>query len=140
MKTNNSKVSQRLMMLTMAVVVAVGISIPRPSHALMALVGESDILNGSGDVILCLVLLPLCLLDKEVEGLQVSEQTLRDNGYGDAEIEDIFQGQQMMFKAIKAKKINVEKRIMNKPKILSTELEKQIPGIPQSYIEFVRNN
>lgn len=140
MKTNISKVSQRLAMLAMAAVVAVGISVPRPSQALMAVVGESDILNGSGDVILCLVLLPLCLLDKELEGLQVSEQTLRDNGYGETEIADIFEGQQMMLEAVKSKTFQVEKRILNQPYLLSMELEKQIPGIPQSYIEFVRNN
>jgi hypothetical protein len=46
---------------------------------------------GSG--IVCILLLPFCILDQKAEVSQVSSQDLRDNGYTDAQISNIQAGQ-----------------------------------------------
>ncbi|MNL51838.1 hypothetical protein D3C87_1749700 [compost metagenome] len=71
---------------------------------------------------------------------QVSHQTLLDNGYSTEQIEEILVGQSLFAKAIEDGRFHVPKKVLSQSFLLSVELEKQIPGIPQTYVEFVRNN
>lgn len=117
-------------MLAVLATVSIVSAVPNQAHALMMVAQQSDILKGSGDVILCLVLLPFCLLNDKGQVSQVTEQDLVGNGYTSSEIANIKAGQERVIDYMTSHKLNSATQMEETVEVLR-------PSLNSDYLEFV---
>lgn len=85
----------KLKVLAASVALFFGISIaPQKADAMLVMEPDNAIFFFvPGSELVCLLLLPFCILDQKAEITHVTAQDLRDNGYSDAQISNIEAGQ-----------------------------------------------
>lgn len=89
-------------------------------------------------VLVCVSLLPLCILDGETN-VELSRESLYASGYTDGEIKKILEGQTAVTEYLQERGLKVSFG----GKISALELSREfsvIPGVTQEYVNFVADN
>lgn len=85
--------------------------------------------------VLCIALLPICLLEEETGG-QVSKESLLENGYTQEEAMRIMDGQTALVHYLKANNLSIRRQgDLTKDQLI--EFIRQISGVTPEYEQFV---
>src|SRR3989338_7641948 len=94
-----------------------------------------DPLQGVALWVVCVVILPICILDQQAEGNTITKQDLLDNGYTEEEAELYFANQTKVLEEL----VNSNQKIMISPKdtaqTIAHDLRTIYPEANQLYID-----
>lgn len=107
MKTAQSKIKALVLVLA----ISIGLTaMPQRANALLILeaplIGQPGYYYDPAAVLLCLFILPFCILNDSADIAHVSAQDLLDNGYNQAQINNIEAGQNDVANYMKANNMN----------------------------------
>lgn len=90
-------------------------ALPQKANAFLVLsgpsLGETDFAYNPEKIFLCVLLLPLCVLNDSADITQVSSQDLLDNGYTQSQISNIIVGQNEVADYMKANNMNAASQL-----------------------------
>lgn len=92
-----------------------------------------------GDTVLCIAVLPFCLLEEKMDASAITERDLRDNGYNQEEIGKIRAGQKAFMSFLEENKLRVEKSGDMTAGQLAA-IMRNVPGMTAEYVDFFRSN
>ena len=131
-------------MLMAAAILSSSVFAPKANaYSLISLIGNGYVVSATGnstsDTVLCIVLLPFCLLKDSTAPGKLTEKDLIDNGYSKSDVASIFKGQDAVLSYLTQSK----SRISEKGALSSDQLAEKfaaIPGVTHEYVDFVRSN
>lgn len=108
------------------------VSAPK-ANAAMALGAHFD---GVGALV-CLILLPICLLDEKVDGVNAATaQNLVDNGYTPAEAHQIVSENQALAQSLAARNLRMTIDKNDTPETISSQIRSVMPQASQLFVNF----
>lgn len=114
------------------------------AHAFGVLTGFAFVGTPSSDAdwsatVLCVALLPLCILDEKTESYSFSKQDLVDNGYSAAAVDAIVNGQNALAAHLAASNSAITAEgSMTKADVVS--FISTVKGVTPEYVKFVNEN
>lgn len=129
-------------LVAVSMVMGINMSTPQKADALLLVAvgsGGTGGMDGAG-MLLCLVLLPICILDKHQGDQNMTAKDLVDNGYTKDEIQQIMSDQQMISTSLKAKNLKIVVGSTDNSNTLERDIRKVYPGVSQTYLKFLAEN
>jgi hypothetical protein len=87
--------------------------------------------------ILCVLLLPVCLLDEKSGSQTMTSADLAANGYSSEQIKEIDQDQAKLQAALKAQKLSIKLEAHDTAITVKEKLEPLVPEISDTYVSFL---
>ncbi len=128
----------------LALALTVGLQAFQPREAKAILIVEAPLLAsgqevwGPGAVLLCVLYLPLCLLDQHgAPASSYSRQDLLDNGYSVSQVNQIERDQTAVMSDLRAKHQQLEIQSTDTRESLAKALRAIDPRVSDEYVDFV---